>query len=67
MACSCKNKNNIHKQAIPQTNKVLQQNVKSNLPVFNNTNNQDNNGFTSERRRIEKLRREAVRKSLGIG
>ncbi len=74
MACNCKRSNKpnqIRKSTLPRTPTQFSQvqfptpDLPQNQNVIQNPS--DINTLDSERRRIEKLRRDAVRRSLGIG
>jgi hypothetical protein len=68
MACGCgKNKNVQRKSILPRITQRVLQNSNSDLPPFGLQEPTASDTLTTERRRIDKLRREAVRKSLGIG
>lgn len=75
MPCNCKRSNKpgqVRRTTLPNTpmkfNQVQfpQPDLPTNQPAPSG-NPSDNNTLDAERRRIEKLRRDAVRRSLGIG
>jgi len=74
MGCKCKqhaNGGNAQRASLPKVPaQVIQPSIpQSDLPDFSSGQQSltEQDAMTAERRRIEKLRREAVRRSLGIG